>query len=152
MRTRPSSPISHWPGLWTAALGLCFAAVGGSTLPGFWHSPFRIVGTNESKTKQEQSGPAASRSKMSSLPGLQPLPFPLLHPCPQSGHFGLRGSPKSCVFPAPAWVTGSGGARRLPGGQHWLTGKDCGAGASQGLLSAFSGPVPVSPQPHCEGT
>lgn len=38
---------------------------------------------------------------MSSLPGLQPLPFPLLHPCPQSGHFGLRGSPKSCVFPAP---------------------------------------------------
>lgn len=91
---------------------------------------------------------------MLSPPGLQPLPFPPLRPCPQSGHFGRRGSPQSCVFPAPP-VPGSQEVGEPDVFLEDNTGsreRTVEQGASQGLLSAFSGPFLVSSQPHCEGT
>lgn len=91
---------------------------------------------------------------MLSPPGLQPLPFPPLRPCPQSGHFGRRGSPQSCVFPSPP-VPGSQEVGEPDVFLEDNTGsweRTVEQGASQGLLSAFSGPFLVSSQPHCEGT
>lgn len=90
---------------------------------------------------------------MSAPPGLQPLPFPLLHPCPESGHFGLRGSPKSCVFPAPtpAWVTESGDPDVFledSAGSWEGTAEEA---ASRGLLSAFSSPFLARPNHTVKG-